>query len=442
MNAQLSQRGLRKRRGWAIAPADVRTLSRSARQLAKSSATRIARPQVAECLRRLKLVMSFERVCKLMMGDLLVELVDGHGLRAIDIARETGYRPADLSEMLKTARIFPVGERATDIGYNQFLLATRMLAKFPELEFSPQRALGEILDRRFTQHRDVTRHFAALARQRSGRQLLLPDTSDQTSLVDQAHHCRFQDLLPRFPDASIRILHIDPPYVYQHGTYRSRSAREQHCDSDDAVSAIQVVIDLLQDWQVKLAPGGVGLLWQPWGTLAIPIMQAVEKFGLALHGPIVWDKGRPQPGRFDSPYSPQGEMLWVLYRPGDHIENFDGSSRESILRFAPVSVPSRAHRQAHAFEKPVELCEFLVRKHSQPGDVIFDACGCTGSMSIAAINCDRGWVYAESHQDNHRMGAARIEHHIAKLKVNRSRIASRRLKNLRADDVSSHFFIE
>ena len=38
-----------------------------------------------------------ERSCKLLRGDLLVELIDAHVLRAIDIARHTGEKPSDPS---------------------------------------------------------------------------------------------------------------------------------------------------------------------------------------------------------------------------------------------------------------------------------------------------------------------------------------------------------
>lgn len=48
----------------------------------------------------------------------------------------------------------------------------------------------------------------------------------------------------------------------------------------------------------------------------------------------------------------------------------------------------------------------LVRKHSMPGELVFDACGCTGPMSLAAINTDRRWVYAESNQENYGIGSA------------------------------------
>jgi hypothetical protein len=40
-----------------------------------STATQSARPEVGEGLRRLKAVMALERVCKLMISDLLVQLI-------------------------------------------------------------------------------------------------------------------------------------------------------------------------------------------------------------------------------------------------------------------------------------------------------------------------------------------------------------------------------
>jgi site-specific DNA-methyltransferase (adenine-specific) len=354
-----------------------------------------------------------EHACKLIRGDLLVELIDRHGVRAIDIARQTGERPADLSQMYRTAKAFPRDTRPVNVPYNILMLGAWMSRRFPELNLQPIDAVDEIMHAGLSQHRDVTRHFAAFARRQLQHEHVGSERLSDDSLINQAHHCRFQDLLPRFPDRSIRIFHIDPPYVYGNQMYRSRSARSRDCDSDSPSAAIEVVIDLLQVWQPKLACGGVALLWQPWGALPVPISQAVDEYGWVLSGPVIWDKGRTQPGRFVSLYSSQGEFLWVLHRLGDRLSNYSGSSRDSILRLPPVSLPHQSHRQRHAFEKPVPLCEFLVRKHSRPGDLIFDACGCTGTMSIAAINSGRRWVYAESNEQNYRFGTLRIAGHLA-----------------------------
>jgi len=72
-------------------------------------------------------------------------------------------------------------------------------------------------------------------------------------------------------------------------------------------------------------------------------MQAVEEFNWMREGAIIWDKGRPQPGGFDSPYSTQTEMLWMLSRLGDSLGNHNGSSRSDILRFPP-SIERQWHR--------------------------------------------------------------------------------------------------
>ena len=133
---------------------------------------------------------------------------------------------------------------------------------------TPTEALEKIRLAGLTQHRDVTRHFSMLERVAVGAKARqLPDLRNVEHWLNRAHHCRFQELLPVFPDRSIRILAIDPPYVYGDSTYGSRSARSLMCDSDDAASAVGLVTDLLRDWQPKLAPGGVVLLWQPWQAL-------------------------------------------------------------------------------------------------------------------------------------------------------------------------------
>ncbi len=88
--------------------------------------------------------------------------------------------------------------------------------------------------------------------------------------------------------------------------------------------------------------------------------------------------------------------------------NNDNSYRGNILRFPPVSQPGLAQAQEHGFEKPVELCKFLVGKHSFERELVVDLCGCTGSMSLAAIEMNRQWAYVESNLANYQIGAGRL----------------------------------
>ena len=255
------------------------------------------------------------------------------------------------------------------------------------------------------------------------RRALPPPQHSDDGVINSVHHARFQDLLHRVPDGAAKIIHVDPPYVYRRtarGGYASSSSRSQHCDHGDGQAAIALVIDLLRDWQPKLAPGGVLLLWQPSGLMHREIQDAIERFSWELTGPIIWDKFRPQPGDLGSAYSRQTEMLYVLSRPADSVLNHNASPRGDILRFAPVSLPAIAHEQNHCFEKPVKLCEFLIGKHSHRGELVLDLCGCTGAMTLAAIAMDRRWLYAESNLENVRLGRAQIMRRLAEQRAEAS----------------------
>jgi len=325
--------------------------------------------------------------------------------------------------MLATARTFPPEARPAGVPYNIFLLTTRMLRKFSGLEMSPAIVLAEIQRTGFSQHRDVTRHFSQLTRAVELRRALPAPRPLDDRLINAVHRVRFQDLLHRVPDGAAKIIHVDPPYVYRrtaHGGYASNSAHSRHCDNDDGAAAIALVIDLLREWQPKLAPGGVLLLWQASGPLHCEILDAVDRFQWELTGPIIWDKSRPQPGDLGAPYSRQTEMLWVLSRPEEELVNHDGSSRSDILRFAPVSYPTIAHEQHHCFEKPGKLCEFLLAKHSHRGELVLDLCGCTGSMTLAAIDAGRKWMYVESNAENFRLGAGRIAERLSERRAKAS----------------------
>jgi DNA modification methylase len=110
-------------------------------------------------------------------------------------------------------------------------------------------------------------------------------------------------------------------------------------------------------------------------------------------------------------------MLWVFARAGDKLVNHDGSSRSDILRFSPVSFAGSAGGQDHCFEKPQKLCEFLVRKHTYEGELVLDLCGCTGSMTLAAIEAKRQWLYVESNAANYRLGSNRIAQQLSKRRM-------------------------
>jgi DNA modification methylase len=285
------------------------------------------------------------------------------------------------------------------------------------LRLDPLRTMAEIAANGFTQHRDVTRHFAAKLRVRESRQALAGSSmACAGEWFNRCYHAQFQSLIGVFPDSSIKILHADPPYANYRsgdGEYRGGSVTRTDCDGATATEAVEMTVDLLRDWGPKLCRGGLLLLWQASGPLRKPITEAVDEFGWAVESVVIWNKGRVQAGNFERPYSTQTEWLWVLKHAGDRLINHDNSPRGDVLHFAPVCQAAETADHQHAFEKPISLCEFLVGKHSYEGELVVDLCACTGSMSVAAAQMNRRWVYIESNPTNYQIGSGRIARELA-----------------------------
>lgn len=51
----------------------------------------------------------------------------------------------------------------------------------------------------------------------------------------------------------------------------------------------------------------------------------------------------------------------------------------------------------HPTQKPVELCEYLIRTYTHPGELVADICAGSGTTAIAAINTERRFVCSPSY---------------------------------------------
>lgn len=397
-----------KRRGrtWAPSMEGVGKLKRSAKKLADSASGILARPEVAKSVERLRRLMGEEEKRRMAQADVIVVLIDRHGLRAIDLGRQLSIGPQLMTNMYRTARAFPKDKRPKGVRYNHMYLAALMTRKYKALNMTPLEALAELQRSKLTQHRDVGAHFGDLA-----RAALKPKPDIERAAPTGMILGRFQDHLAEFADGSIKLLVVDPPFWYPRRAregYDAKGATSIESDNADGTDAVQTAVDVLACWQSKLAPGGTLLLWQATQMLHPDIFRAMWDNGWG-YDRLVWDKSRPQPGNLDSAFSVQTEDLYVLYRRGETPKNHDGSARTNILRFAALSRPRSQTAQLHGFEKPVEMMKHLVGKLTFPGELVVELCGCTAPTTLAAVEMGRRWAYVESNTKNFELGRQRID---------------------------------
>jgi hypothetical protein len=276
----------------AMKPKPIAHLGPAAKRMARKSVSRLSDPLIARGIRSLRQLLQAERQCKLGLGDSLVKLIDRHHLRPIDIARAVDSRANHLSEMYHVCRIFPPAIRKPLVPYTHYWMAMRAVRRFKELNLDPLHVLSDICKHGFSQHRQVTAHFASKLRKEQNASVMAASTTTAGAVwFNRCYHARFQTLINVFPDRSIKVLHIDPPYAnyrrLANGSYSGGSMTSTECDGSTGAEAIELTIDMLREWGPKLKPGGVLLLWQASGPLRQPIADAIEQHGWSVETVVI-----------------------------------------------------------------------------------------------------------------------------------------------------------
>lgn len=77
---------------------------------------------------------------------------------------------------------------------------------------------------------------------------------------------------------------------------------------------------------------------------------------------------------------------------------------------------SRDRPNIHPTQKPVALCEYLIKTYTQPGELVADICAGSGTTAIAAIQAGRNFICFESNPQIHQMALERISGAISTIK--------------------------
>jgi DNA modification methylase len=78
----------------------------------------------------------------------------------------------------------------------------------------------------------------------------------------------------------------------------------------------------------------------------------------------------------------------------------------SVLHFPVVN--NDDHDRIHVNQKPVPLCEYMIRTYTNPGDTVLDNCSGSASISLAALRTGRVPTAIEMDEDMARKSETRL----------------------------------
>ena len=89
-------------------------------------------------------------------------------------------------------------------------------------------------------------------------------------------------------------------------------------------------------------------------------------------------------------------------RNKDYVAKYTGYPT-SIIKF------NNENKQIHPTQKPIELCEYLIKTYTNENELVLDNCRGSGSTGVACINTNRNFIGIELSQEYFNIAKERIE---------------------------------
>jgi DNA modification methylase len=83
-------------------------------------------------------------------------------------------------------------------------------------------------------------------------------------------------------------------------------------------------------------------------------------------------------------------------------------STERYPRSVQMFASDKQRCKLHPTQKPLALCEYLVRTYTNPGDTVLDNCMGSGTTGLACLNTGRAFVGVENDPESFAVAVARL----------------------------------
>lgn len=205
-------------------------------------------------------------------------------------------------------------------------------------------------------------------------------------------------LIDELEDKSAKLLLTGPPYGMGYKSNRRwASEASRVIAGDGSEEAFVLLEDVLRMALPKLADDAHVLVFCSWrGELHVRFI--LERAGLTVKGSLVWVKEEHSAGDVKGSFAPLHERI---------VHAVKGNP-EVTPRKPDVFQVSRAKREMHPMEKPVELLKQLIECTTSEGDLVLDPFAGSGSTCIAALEMDRRFVGFEIDQEYYEKARERL----------------------------------
>ncbi len=210
------------------------------------------------------------------------------------------------------------------------------------------------------------------------------------------------DLLPTLADGSVDLVLADMPYGTTRCAWDSQIDLQRLWPELKRVCRGAIVLFAQTPFDKVLGASNLPMLRYEWiweKTHATGHLNA-KRAPMKAHENVLVFAAR------QSTYNPQkttGHVRKAAVKRGDETTVYGAQTFEPIAydsterypRSVQVFASDKQRSKLHRTQKPESLCEYLIRTHSNPGDVVLDFCMGSGTTGAAAQNTGRNFIGME-----------------------------------------------
>ncbi len=209
------------------------------------------------------------------------------------------------------------------------------------------------------------------------------------------------ELIKTIKTNTIDMILTDPPYGM---SYVSGGRKEKHdkIANDDNLDWLD---NFIKECFRVLKDNTASYFFCSYHNIDI-FKRAIEKH-FNVKDILVWEKNNSGMGDLTGCFAPKVEFIIFVHKGR---KNIIGKRTDNIFKF------KKTDNAMHPTQKPTDLCEHMIKKFSDDGDIIFDPFMGSGTTGVSAIQSGRDFIGCEIDDKYFKIANERIKKAVLKSK--------------------------
>lgn len=208
--------------------------------------------------------------------------------------------------------------------------------------------------------------------------------------------------MKRIPDESVDLVVTDPPYLINYKTSHRKNKNHRFNKPILNDNNPDVISEYIKECYRIMKENTALYMFSSFDKVDF-FKQELEKY-FNIKNMIIWVKNNHTAGDLKAQFGKKYELLFLVNK-GRAL--FNGKRLTDVWNFNRIV----GKKQIHQNQKPIELIERCILKHSKDGDVVFDGFMGSGTTAIACLNTNRKYIGFELDETYHKLSLERIENH-------------------------------